>query len=130
MQTGKIIEILESFDIELYKTKAEVIRQTVEQVKKDFAMFGMDVDFTGNADMAYGELFYQLTGHVSHLLEIDPHRLSSLLYQVDLGENKILESSALHPDWSLPEVIAELVIHRELKKVLIRNYYKNNPDKL
>jgi hypothetical protein len=121
---------LESFDIELYKTKTEVIRQTVEQVKKDFTMFGMDVDFTGNTNMAYDELFQQLTWHVSHLLEIDPHRLSALLYQVDLGENKIMESSTLHPEWSLPEVITELVIHRELKKVLIRNYYKNNPDKL
>jgi hypothetical protein len=122
--------VLKSFDIELYKTKTEVIRQTVEQVKKDFTMFGMDIEFTGNADMAYNELFQQLTGHVSHLLEIDPHRLSALLYQVDLGENKIMESSANHPDWTLPEVITELVIHRELNKVLIRNYYKNNPDKL
>jgi hypothetical protein len=121
---------LESFDIELYKTKTEVIRQTVEQVKKDFTMFGMDVEFTGNTDMAYAELFQQLTSTVSHLLEIDPHRLSALLYQVDLGENKIMESSVLHPEWSLPEVITELIIHRELKKVLIRNYYKNNPDKL
>jgi hypothetical protein len=122
--------VLETFDIELYKTKTEVIRQTVEQVIKDFTMFGMDVEFTGNADKAYNELFHQLTGHVSHLLETDPHRLSALLYQVDLGENKIIESSALHPEWTLSEVITELVIHRELKKVLIRNYYKNNPDKL
>jgi len=121
---------LESFDIELYKTKSEVIRQTVEQVKKDFTMFGMDVEFTGNTDMAYDEMFYQLLSHVSHLLEIDPHRLSSLLYQVDIGENKIMESSVLHPEWALAEVITELIIHRELKKVLIRNYYKNNPDKL
>jgi len=121
---------LESFDIELYKTKTEVIRQTAEQVKKDFAMFGMDVDLNGNTDLVYEEMFSQLSSHVSHLLEIDPHRLSALIYQVDLGENKIMESSALHPEWTLPEVITELIIHRELKKVLIRNYYKNNPDKL
>jgi hypothetical protein len=121
---------LESFDIELYKTKTEIIRQTVEQVKKDFTMFGMDLEFTGNTDLAYEEMFFQLSVQVSRLLEVDPHRLSSLLYQVDLGENKVIESSALHPEWSLPEVISELVIHRELKKVLIRNYYKNNPDKL
>ena len=121
---------MESFDIEIYKTKTEVIRQTVEQVKKDFTMFGMDIDFTGNTEMAYGEMFVQLVSHVERLLEIDSHRLSALLYQVDLGENKIMESTALHPDWALAEVITELVIHRELKKVLIRNYYKNNPDKL
>ena len=121
---------MESIDIELYKTKTEVIRQTVEQVKKDFTMFGMDVDFTGNSDLAYEEMFRQLTAHISHLLEIDPHRLSALIYQIDIGENKIMDSGALHPEWTLPEVIAELIIHRELKKVLIRNYYKHNPDKL
>ena len=121
---------MESFDIELYKTKTEIIRQTVEQVKKDFTMFGMDIEFTGNTDMAYEEMFYQLGNQISRLLEIDPHRLSALLYQVDLGENKVIDSSTLHPEWSLPEVITELVIHCELKKVLIRNYYKNNPDKI
>jgi hypothetical protein len=121
---------LESFDLELYKTKTEVIRQTVDQIIKDFTMFGMDIEFTGNTNMAYEEMFFQLTSHVSRLLEIDSHRLSALLYQVDLGENKVMESSVLHPEWSLPEVITELIIHRELKKVLIRNYYKNNPDKL
>lgn len=121
---------MESFDIELYKTKTEIIRQTVEQITKDFTMFGMDIEFTGNTEIAYEEMFIQLAEHVSRLLENDPHRLSALLYQVDLGENKVMESSVLHPEWPLPEVITELVIHRELKKVLIRNYYKNNPDKL
>lgn len=121
---------MEPFDIEPYKAETEIIRQTVAQVKKDFTMFGMDVEFTGDTQMAYEEMFVQLTAYVAHMLEIDPHRLSSLLYQVDLGENKIMESSTLHPEWSLPEVITELIIHRELKKVLIRNYYKNNPDKL
>lgn len=121
---------METFDIEVYKTRTEVIRQTVEQVKKDFTMFGMDIEFTGNTDMAYEEMFFQLSGYIADLLETDPHRLSALLYQVDLGENKVMDSSALHPELTLAEVITELVIHRELKKVLIRNYYKNNPDKL
>ena len=121
---------MEQFDIEIYKNKTEIIRQTVVQIIKDFTMFGMEVEFTGNEAMAYNEMFMQLLSHVSHMLETDPHRLSALLYQVDLGENKIMESSSLHPEWTLPEVITELVIHRELKKVLIRNYYKNNPDKL
>ena len=121
---------MEPFDIELYKTQELIIRQTVEQVKKDFTMFGIDVDFTGDTTMAYDEMFYQLSLHIATLLEEDPHRLSALLYQVDLGENKIAEAGVKHPEWTLPELITELVIHRELKKVLIRNYYKNNPDKL
>jgi len=93
-------------------------------------MFGMNVDFTGNTSLVYNELFSQLTFHISHMLEIDPHRLAALLYQVDLGENRIMEAQESHPELTITEIITELVIHRELKKVLIRNYYKNNPDKL
>jgi hypothetical protein len=116
---------LENFDIELYKTRSEVIRQTVAQVVKDFAMFGIDIEFTGNTEMAYDELFIQLSQHIHRLLETDYARLYSLLYQVDLGEQKILDSVREHPEFSFAEVITELVIHRELKKVLLRNYFKN-----
>jgi hypothetical protein len=116
---------LENFDIELYKTRSEVIRQTVAQVMKDFAMFGMDIEFTGNTEMAYNELFFQLSQHIQRLLENDFAKLAALLYQVDVSERKILDSVTDHPDYSHAEVISELVIHRELKKVLLRNYFKN-----
>jgi hypothetical protein len=116
---------LENFDIELYKTRSEVIRQTVAQVVKDFSMFGMDVEFTGSTQMAYNELFMQLSRHIQRLLETDYGKLASLLYQVDLSERKILDAVTDHPEHSYAEVIAELVIHRELKKVLLRNYFKN-----
>lgn len=115
---------MENFDIELYKHRSEVIRQTVVQVVKDFAMFGIDVDFTGNTEMAYSELFIQLSTHIHRLLETDYGKLYALLYQVDLSERKILDSVIEHPEYSYAEVITELVIHRELKKVLLRNYFK------
>ena len=41
----------EPFDIEPFKAEAEVIRQTVEQIRKDFAMFVLDVDFPLNMNM-------------------------------------------------------------------------------
>jgi hypothetical protein len=116
---------LENFDIELYKHRTEVIRQTVAQVIKDFAMFGMDIEFTGNTEMAYNELFIQLSQHIGRLIETDYGKLYALLYQVDLSERKILDSVTDHPEFSHAEVITELVIHRELKKVLLRNYFKN-----
>lgn len=116
---------MEQFDLELYKTRTEVIRQTVVQVEKDFAMFGLEVEFTGSADLAYPEMFTQLSAHIGRLLQSDFGKLSALLYQIDLSEKSILEAVAAHPDWSQSDVIAELVIHRELKKVLLRNYFRN-----
>ena len=115
----------ENFDIELYKTRSEVIRQTVQQVVKDFSMFGMEIEFTGNTEMAYNELFMQLSQHIDILLEQNSGKLAALLYQVDLSEQKVLDSLTELPGYTHAQVISELVIHRELKKVLLRNYFKN-----
>ena len=116
---------MKNFDIELHKNRSEVIRQTVAQVVKDFSMFGLEIEFTGNTEMAYNELFIQLSHTIQRLLETDYGKLSALLYQVDLDERKILDSVTDHPEYSQAEVITELIIHRELKKVLLRNYFKN-----
>lgn len=121
-----------SFDIESYKNQEAVIRQTVEQIIKDFAMFGMDVDFPLNMEMAYPNIFYQLEGHISDLLSRNVQKLMALLYQIDIPEKNILEAWEGHPEFTHAQVITELVIYRELKKVVFRNYYKNyklqNPD--
>ncbi len=115
---------MEQFDIELYKNKSEIISQTVKQVQKDFGMFGFDVTFSGVAELAYEEMFRQLSVYVTQLIENDYHKLASLLYHIDLGEDKISLASEQHPEWGVADIITELVIHRELKKVLMRNYFR------
>ncbi len=124
LQTGKIKIAVEQFDIELYKHRTDIISQTVRQVQKDFGMFGFDVIFSGNTELAYEEMFRQLAAYILQLLENDYHKLASLLYHIDLGEDHIAIARDQHPDWGLAEVVTELVIHRELKKVLMRNYFR------
>lgn len=119
---------MENFNIEPYKNRTEIIRQTVAQIEKDFNMFGMDIAFSGNTEMAYQEMFVQLQHLIFQLMDSNHGKLSALLYQIDLGEAKIVEASMEHPNWSLAEVITELVIHRELKKVILRNYFKNQKE--
>ena len=121
-----------TFDIEPYKNQEAVIRQTVEQIIKDFAMFGMDVEFPKDMAMVYPDIFHQLEGHISDLLSRNVQKLMSLLYQIDIPEKSIHDSWESHPEYTQAQVITELVIYRELKKVVFRNYYKNyklqNPD--
>jgi len=115
----------EPFDIEPFKAEHEVIRLTVEQIKKDFGMFGLDIDFPLNMDMVYLDLFRELEYQISGLLASNVQKLSALLYQIDLSEKTILASWEAHPEFTHSQVIAELVIYRELKKILFRSYYKN-----
>lgn len=121
---------MEKFDLETYKSRTEIIYQTVQQITKDFLMFGMDIHFTGHTEMAYNEMFLQLSNHIHLLLETDNGRLNALLYQVDLNEKQIHEAISQHPEWSYADIITELVIHRELKKVIFRNYFKNQKEGL
>jgi len=116
--------------ISKYRDKVEIIRQVAAQVEKDFYQFGFEISFSGDATTAYVELFEQITEHVAFMLSQDYHRLISLLYQIDLSEKDIIKTELKYPNVDKHELLSELIIQRELKKVLIRNYFKENPQKL
>ncbi|RXQ93038.1 hypothetical protein EO244_11250 [Ancylomarina salipaludis] len=113
-----------------YRDKVGIIKQVAAQIEKDFYQFGFEVRFSGNPDEAYDELFSQIIEHVAYMLSQDYHRLILLLYQIDLSEKEILKNELKYPNVDKQQLLSELIIQRELKKVLIRNYFKENPDKL
>ncbi|MGQ1911560.1 hypothetical protein ACT3CE_17485 [Marinifilum sp. RC60d5] len=119
-----------NLSIEPYRNKEKIIRQVAAQIEKDFAQFGLEVQFSGDINNAYQELYLQLKEHLRDLLDRDYHRLVLLLYQIDLSEKQIMTTELKYPDMPKEKLLADLVILRELKKVLIRNYFKENPDKL
>lgn len=116
--------MLDKFDVETYKNQPEIIRQTLQQVQKDFGMFGFEVLFSGNAEADYKEMLVQLSDYVAVFMENDCHQFTALLYHIDVGEGKIEQALEQNSEQSMADVIAELVMHRELKKVLTRNYFK------
>lgn len=113
--------------IEAFRNREEIIRQVAAQIEKDFSQFGLEVQFSGKVSNAYDELFSQLREHLVWLLDRDYHRLVLLLYQIDLSEKQIINAENKYPDVAKSELLAELIILRELKKVLTRNYFKENP---
>ncbi len=117
--------MIEPFEVEPFKSDEMVIRQTVQQVQKDFRMFGLDIEFPIDFHMVYYDLCKYVGAHVESMLIINLQKLSALLYQVDIDEHEILKAWEEHPEFTKAEVITELLIYRELKKVLYRNYYKN-----
>lgn len=108
-----------------YHNKADIIAKTARQIIKDFALFGLAVDFPENLDYAYNELYEQLYVQINDLLAVNSTKLLSLLYQIDIPEKKIRSESSKKPEKELPEIITELILERELKKVLTRIYFSN-----
>ncbi len=85
-------------------------------------MFGLDIHFSGNVASAYPELMAQLTESLHTLLQHDSERLFALMYQIDISQKSVNECFRLneHPAARL----ADLIMRREMMKVLTVKYYK------
>jgi hypothetical protein len=99
--------------------------ETAQQIMKDFGLFGIEITFSAPVDEAYQELHSQLVYQIERLYVNDYSRLLSVLYQVDITDKQIARSAEELPQYSAVEVIAHEVIVRDLKKVLLRRYFKN-----
>ena len=105
--------------------KEEIVRETAEQIIKDFGMFGVEITFSGDTTQAYNELHHQLIDQISILLERNYDLLLSVLYQVDITDREIDRAARELPHYNQIEIIAHQVIVRDLKKVLLRRYFKS-----
>jgi len=117
-------QLISRSQIERSKQEEKFVLLTAEQVRKDFAMFGMEVTFSGNVSFAYNELFEQLNVHINELLNKDYEKLMSLLYQIDLNEKELTRQDPGYQFETLSEIVTHKILERELKKVLIRTYFK------
>lgn len=106
-------------------TQAEIVQETAEQIMKDFGMFGVEITFSGDTTQAYNELHRQLIDQISILLERNYELLLSVLYQVDITDREIDRATRELPHYNQVEIIAHQVIVRDLKKVLLRRYFKS-----
>ena len=113
-------------DISKYFNRLDLIKETAEQIIKDFEMFGMEIKFSGSVYNAYQELFEQIEPHIKKLIDTNHSKFMGILYRIDLNDQhikKAIESNSSEP---FSEIITDLIIKRELQKVVIRNHYKNS----
>lgn len=108
-----------------YLDRADIVRETAEQIMKDFGMFGVEITFSGDVANAYEELHNQLVTQISNLVQYNNDKLMSVLYQVDITEREIIRAQLDLPQYSHMEILSHQVIVRELKKVLWRLYFKS-----
>jgi hypothetical protein len=112
-------------NVKSFLDRAEIVRETAEQIIKDFGMFGVEILFSGDVLNAYDELHRQLVEQILVLIQNNHDKLLSVLYQVDITEGEVAEAEHDLPHYNHVEIIAHQVIARELKKVLWRRYFKS-----
>ena len=116
---------IDTNNIQAHLNKEEIIIATIQQIMKDFGMFGVEITFSGNTSQAYNELHGQLVEQIGLLLERNYDLLLSVLYQVDITDREIAKAERELPEYSHVEIVAHQVIVRDLKKVLLRRYFKS-----
>lgn len=107
------------FSIQPYLNDLEIIRQTAEQIKKDFSFFALPVVFSGNPETAYRELSEQVLPHVRRLAETDHSKFLSLMYRVDIAEGRLAAPAGVEKY----EHLTNLIIKRCLQKVVLRKLF-------
>ncbi len=111
-------------DLSKYINRLDLIKDTANQIIKDFDMFGLEIKFSGNAFNAYEELFEQIEPHIDQLITSNQQKFMSILYRIDLSDEQIKKAVNENSSEPFSAIVSDLIIKRELQKVVIRNHYK------
>ena len=104
----------------------EIIKATAQQIIKDFAEFGFEINFSGNTANFYTELFAQMEESVKDLIANQQTKFYSFIYRIDISNKEMALYEQEMAGQPKSTIITELIIHREIKKVLYRIYYSSN----
>jgi len=110
-------------DISPYLNRLDILNETAKQIIKDFGLQGMEIKFSGNADNVYAELFSQILPLIEQLQKENFQNFYTLMYRIDISETQIKKAFKHAKDRSFSEVVTDLVLKRELQKVVTRKYF-------
>ena len=101
--------------------KNSFLNETVEQLEKDFLMVGVNFDVPKPV-LNYSSLFNFTLHLIDALNEKDSQKILNLLYRIDLSE-EIVKDEMQQTDLSFTKMISEMIVKRELYKVIIRKKF-------
>ena len=97
------------------------LNETVEQLEKDFLMVGVNFDVPKPV-LSYSSLFNFMLHLIDALNEKDSQKILNLLYRIDLSE-EIVKDEMQQTELSFTKMISEMIVKRELYKVIIRKKF-------
>lgn len=106
-------------------SKPDLFAKFKLQLQKDFENCGLDGKFAATLIPDYDVIFNHVILEVEKINKIHSGKLNELLYRVDISEQQIKKAFNLNSNVTLNEIISELIIKRELQKIVIKEHYKN-----
>lgn len=96
------------------------------QLQKDFEICGCNGVFCTHLIADLNAITLTLITEIEKISKSSGSKLSELLYRIDINELQIKNESRKFPQKKLNEVIAALIIKRELQKIVYKEYFKKN----
>ena len=112
-------------DLKPYLNNVTILLETAKQVSKDFSILGIEITFSENSNNTYLELFHQILPHIEKLQKVNFQNFYNLLYRIDLSEDQIKREMAASVDKTFSEVVTDLILKREMLKVVMRKNYSS-----
>ncbi|NNF01447.1 MAG: hypothetical protein HKN22_02065 [Bacteroidia bacterium] len=110
-------------ELEGYYKRLDILDATARQIINDFELLGIEVKFSGDPDNAYEELFKQIYPHINDMIRKSDQKLIRVFQKIDLNE-KLVKDVYRKKNSDVAAGITQLIIKRELQKVVIRMHYK------
>lgn len=76
---------------------------------------------------SYEQLHKHLAAHLNYLIINNFSLLISVLYRLDISEKKLKQLLQQSTSVTAGDIIAEMIIERQLQKIASRKAFKNNP---
>ena len=105
------------------ENSSHLIALTIQQIVKDFGMYGYTIKYTGAPEEAYETIVKQIRSIIEERLKEGYGKLKEILYRIDVSEKSIHDTISNHPDIPAPKLISKLIIEREFRKVCTRTNY-------
>ena len=85
----------------------------------------LEIDLAEKRSMEELKLF--LSGYISHLISNNPDKLVSILSRVDVSE-KLLKANLQNQEENASNIMAEMIIERQMEKIKTRERYRSSDD--
>ena len=110
-----------------YFKDTELLKEVVGQIQKDFEWYNIKIEFKGIDKTPYEELFEQIFPHIDRMIVEEYEKLQNIMYKIDLEEEKVNRYLRENPMADTSELITDLILKRELQKVVIRKMFSRQP---
>jgi len=85
----------------------------------------LEIDLAEKRSMEELKLF--LSGYIRHLISNNPDKLVSILSRVDVSE-KLLKANLQNQEENASNIMAEMIIERQMEKIKTRERYRSSDD--